>query len=397
MKRWMIALMALALFVLPTLAQESNLREGCVEDYDAEADYFPDKVELTHAERFQVDYFSNYKVLTVTNAFDGADDYVYVLTQCGTPAPDAANFPESAQFIEVPSGKVITLSTTQLPNLVSLDLLDELVGVDSFDYVNTPEVVARIDEGQITAIGSGATISIEQVMSLEPSLVLTYGYNPDTDAHPALIEAGIVTALDASWREGLPLGRAEWIKFTSLFYNAEAEAEAVFDDIVSAYEEAQTLAATVPADERPVVLWNTYSTIAEAWSIPGANTYLGAMIEDAGGEIALGDLADGERALFSTERVYEGALDADVWVINTIFVRTVDDLVGQDSRYADFAAVQSGNVWNNDGDVNENGGNNYYERGVTSPHLVLQDLVAIFHPDLMPDHEFAFFRPLDAE
>ena len=37
-----------------------------------------------------------------------------------------------------------------------------------------------------------------------------------------------------------------------------------------------------------------------------------------------------------------------------------------------------------------NGGNNYYEWGVTNPHLVLQDLVAILHPDLMPEHEFAF-------
>lgn len=36
-----------------------------------------------------------------------------------------------------------------------------------------------------------------------------------------------------------PLNRAEWIKFVSLFFNKEAEANALFDNITSEYESVQ--------------------------------------------------------------------------------------------------------------------------------------------------------------
>jgi len=404
MKRWPVVLCLLVLSslasALPASAQggavlDANLTDECAAEYDPNVDYFPDKVEITDAVNFSVEYFNNYKVVTVTNAFDGAEPFTYVLTQCGTPAPDAADFPGGTQFIEVPAGDIITMSTTQLPHLIQLGLLDKLVGLDSFLFVNSLEVRALIDDGKLVEIGSGAEVNVELVLDVEPDIVMTFGFNPATDAHPVLIEAGIFTALNAEWREPTPLARAEWIKYTALFYNAEARAEAIYADIVSAYNEARELAASVPEDERPVVLWNTYSSFSEAWSIPGAETYVGALIRDAGGVIALGEEAPEGSAPLSFEAVYDGALDADVWITNAFGVNTLDDLLTLDSRYADFTAVQNGNVWNNSLDVNENGGNNYFELGVTNPHLILQDLVAIFHPELLPNHEFSFYLRLE--
>jgi len=31
---------------------------------------------------------------------------------------------------------------------------------------------------------------------------------------------------------------------------------------------------------------------------------------------------------------------------------------------------------------------------VTNPHLVLADLIKIFHPELLPDHELYFYQQL---
>lgn len=409
MKRLFTVLLLVVLSGLPTIAPttaqqaatlDANLTDECVTDYDPDVDYFPEKIEITDAVNFSVEYFNNYKVVTVINAFDGAEPFTYVLVQCGTPAPDAADFPDNTQFIEVPAGDIIAMSTTQLPHLTELGLLDKLIGLDSFLFVNSPEARALIDAGELVEIGSGAEVNVELVLDVEPDIVMTFGFNPAIDAHPVLIEAGIFTALNAEWREPTPLARAEWIKYTALFYNAEARAEAVYADIVSAYNEARELAASVPEDERPVVLWNTYSSFSEAWSIPGAQTYVGALIRDAGGVIALGEEAPEDSAFLSFEAVYDGALDADVWITGAFGVNTLDDLLALDSRYADFAAVKNGNVWNNSLDVNENGGNNYFELGVTNPQLILQDLVAIFHPDLLPDHEFNFYlrlEPADGE
>jgi len=371
-----------------------NLTEECVADYDPAVDYFPDKADVTDAENFAVEYFNNYKVVTVTDAFDAAEPFTYVLVQCGTPTPDATDFPDDTQYIEVPTGDFIAMSTTQLPHLTQLDLLDNLVGLDSFLFVNTPEVRDLIDAGELVEIGSGAEVNVELVLETEPDMVMTFGFDPSSDAHPVLIEAGIFTALNAEWREATPLARAEWIKYTALFYNEEAAAEAIYTDIVTAYEEASELAASVPADERRVVLWNTFSSFSEAWSIPGAETYVGALIADAGGVVALGEEAPANSALLSFEVVYDGALDADIWIANAFGVATLQGLLDADPRYEDFAAVQNGSVWNNSLDINENGGNNYFELGVTNPHLILQDLVAIFYPDLLPNHEFTFYLPL---
>jgi iron complex transport system substrate-binding protein len=396
LKSLVIVGLILLIVVVPIAAQDANLVADCVTDYDASVDYFPDKVTVDEAANFSVEYFSNYKVVTVNDAFEGAGDFSYALVQCGTPAPDASELPEGTQVVEVPVQRMIAMSTTQLPHLTELGLLYRLIGLDSLLFASNPEVRELIDAGELIEIGSGATVNIELVLDAEPDMVMTFGFNPDTDAHPVLTDAGVFTALNAEWREDTPLARAEWIKYTALFFNAEDEAEAAFDDIVSAYDEARELAATVPAEERPVVLWNSISIFSDSWAIPGSATFAGALIEDAGGVIAMGDeVENGNLGFFGFESVYDSALESDIWMPGLFGVTTIDDVLALDPRFADFTAVQNGQVWNNDLAVNENGGNDYFELGVTNPDLILQDLVAIFHPDLLPDHDLLFFRPLE--
>ncbi len=397
MKRKLVLFFSILMFLLPAAAQDLNLTEGCISDFSADVDYFPEKVEILHADKFTVAYHKHYKVISVQDAYDGAPGFDYVLVQCGAPAPPAADFAEGAQFIEAPAGDIITLSTTQLPALAQLGLLEHLVGVDSAFYISTPEVLDAVAEGKIAELGFGAQINIELTLDLEPQLVMSYGYNPDTDAHPVLLEAGVFTALDASWRELSPLGRAEWLKFIALFYNREGTATQLYADIASQYEEARQLAAGLAEAQRPTVLINSFLGYADAWFIPGQETYVGRLIQDAGGELLLAEAGSASSQGLSFEAVYEGGLAADIWLVETFGVSSQADLLALDSRFGDFAALQAGAVWNNNADENANGGNNYYEWGVTNPHLILQDLVAILHPDLLPEREFAFYQRLASE
>ena len=57
-------------------------------------------------------------------------------------------------------------------------------------------------------------------------------------AYTGEMKKGIFTALNASWREATPLGRAEWLKYTALFYNVESQAETIYTDIVTQYTAA---------------------------------------------------------------------------------------------------------------------------------------------------------------
>ena len=395
MKTGFLVLFVLLTVLLPAAAQQVNLTEGCVSDFAADVDYFPHKIDVLDAARFTVEYFNHYKLVSVADAFDGAPSFDYVLLQCGTPMHPAADFADGTQFIEVPTGDLITLSTTQLPALSQLGLLYHLVGVDSGFYISTSEVVDMIARGDVAEVGFGAEVNIELVLELEPQLVMSYGYNPSTDAHPVLLEAGIFTALDASWRELSPLGRAEWLKFTALFYNQEEQANAIYDDIAAQYKAVQEAAAAV--EDKPTVLINSFLGYADAWFIPGDDTYVGQLIRDAGGKLLLAAAGSAASQGMSFEVAYEGGLDAKIWLTETFGVNSTADLLALDSRFGDFAAFQSGNVWNNNRDENANGGNNYYEWGVTNPHLVLADLLAVFHPDLLPEHEFAFYHRLASE
>ena len=96
-----------------------------VDTYDPAKDYFPDKAELKYAESFAIEYFNNYKVVTVHTPWPGAEEAVqYLLVQYGTPAPEGY---DGVQRITVPIRRLATLSTTQLPHLELLDALENLV------------------------------------------------------------------------------------------------------------------------------------------------------------------------------------------------------------------------------------------------------------------------------
>lgn len=393
----------LVLLVVPVLpgvmvtAQEAAT--ACVESYDAEVDYFLDKAEAEYSTGWTVEYFNNYKLVTMLTPWPGSvpeDAIQYVLVQCGTPAPEGY---DAGQIIEIPAGDVIALSTTYLPHLESLGLLDHLIGLDSFLYTTTPEVVELAGAGELVEVGNNNTINIELVLDAEPGLVLSYGSGDASfDAEPLLREAGVPVVMATDFIEVSPLGRAEWIKFVSLFYNAEATANEVFDSRVTAYEALADIASSIPDDERPQVLWNSYTSFGDAWYIPGSESYTAQIVRDAGADLVLGDdpLVQGTSSAlpFAFEAVYEVGIDADYWMPIAFGVLTLDDLLAMDERYADFAPVQNGTVYELTKRINANGGNDFYESGVANPQLVLADLVRIFHPELLPDHETIYFDVL---
>jgi len=373
-------------------APTTNLTEGCVTQYNPDVDYFPDKVQFDYAEGLTVEYFNHYKVVTVLNPWAGAEQtFQYVLVQCGTPAPDG--YPE-AQVIQAPVESVIALSTTLLPGLRDLDLLDRLVAVEEFDYVNTEAVRERIEAGAIAEVGSSPNMNMELVLDHDPDLVMTFAYgSPDYDNHPKLLEAGLSTAVTAGYMETSPLGRAEWLKFTALFFNKETQASELFAEIAERYVELAALAADV--DERPTVL--TGINRGDAWRVSGGNSYFAQYLADAGADYLWADDESIGSVPLDFEAVYERAADADYWLPNTGRWTTLADVANEDPRYEGFAAYENGRIYNNNGRVNEFGGNDYWESGVAHPDLILADLIAIFHPDLLPEHELLFFRHVGLE
>ena len=366
----------------------STPSQECVQNYKQNQDYFPDKATTNYANGFTVEYQNNYKVVTVKNPWkDAKTSFKYVLVNCGTPAPEG--FKET-QVITVPISTVASLSTTHLPHLAKLEVVDKLVGVSNLKIVNTPEVVEKIKADKIAELGNN-NVNVERLLEINPNLVTTYGTgNPQTDNYGKLLEAGLKVAINAEYMESTPLGRSEWLKFTALFFNQEEKAEKIFSQISKNYQEIA--AKTKAIKERPKVF--TGFNFKGTWYVPGCQSYPAKYLADAGAELlCIGDSSGSVPSSF--EYVFERAVSADYWLNVSQSWQNLEDAIREDSRYGDFQAVKKGNVYNNNARLNENGGNDYWEGGISNPDVILADLIKIFHPELLPNHQLFFYQKLN--
>ena len=393
---WGLALFLAGCASQPELPKENpavvtaRANGSCLESYDPTVDYFPDKVQIDYAQGFQVEYRQHYKVVTVREPWRQATDvFQYVLVQCGAPVPEGF---DRAQVIEVPAQTAIALSTTHLPHFTKLGILDRTIGINRIDRVNTPEVREKFDRGALVEVGSGSTLNVEAVLAARPDLVLTFGTgNAATDSHPKLLELGIPVAIVAEYMESSPLGRAEWLKFTALFFNREAEAEEVFAAIARRYETAARRARSV-ADRPTVFAGFGYKG---TWHVPGGKSYVAQFLKDAGADYLWAE-ADATGSIpLDFEVVFDRAVDADFWLNGSQAWRTREDAIADDPRYGRFQALQAGRLFNNDARLNPSGGNDYWEGGTVNPDVVLADLMQIFHPKLAPDRELVYYRQVE--
>ncbi|UKP00275.1 ABC transporter substrate-binding protein [Nostoc sp. UHCC 0870] len=359
----------------------------CTQNYNPNQDYFPNKITITHATGFAVEYHQHYKVVTIKNPWQNAKtQFQYVLVQCGTPTPQGFN---QAQVITVPINSIVSLSTTHLPHLAKLGVVDKLIGISNSNQVNTPDVVERIKAGKITQVGNNSNVDIEKLLELSPDLVTTFGTgNSQTDSYSKLTEVGLKVAINAEYMEDTPLGRSEWLKFTALFFNQEAQAENIFNEIANKY--TQIAAKAKSLKQRPTVFvgFNFKGT----WFMPAGQSYVAKYLADAGGKYLWSDDKSAGSLPLSFEVVLERAANADYWLNFSQSWQSLKDVVAEDSRYADFQAVKTGNLYNNNARVNDSGGNDYWEGGISNPDIVLSDLIKILHPEILPNHQLFYYR-----
>lgn len=394
MRFWLIFTLMFSLCISIATAQEAPttnpsdcLAEGA---YDENVDYFPEKITTEYTDGFTVEYFGSYKLVTVThpwNDADEADAVQYVLVQCGAPIPAGYDM---AQIVEVPVTSAVSMSTTYLPYLDVYGVLDSLVGVDMASLATNTAVLEKSANGELADIAPNFELNIETALELNPQLIFTYGFGFDTDSYHQLQDAGLAVALVGEFAETNPLARAEWGKFIALFFNTEGIAEAEFEAMTEDYMRLWELTGTV--ESRPTVFLN--SPFDGTWYMAGGKGYMAQFLADAGAEYLWADDAGTATLFLDFEAVIERAQDADFWLNGNQFWMSTADILTEDARFGEFSAVNTGGVWINNLAVNEMFANDFYESGVAYPNLILADLIAIFHPELLPDHEFVYYRNL---
>ena len=294
----------------------TSSQQGCIKDFDSSKDYFTDKATFRDARDITVSYHKSYKVVTLKHPSNTAKKPVqYVLVQCGAPQPKLDGDLARAQKITIPTTKVALGSTTLPMKFQMLGKLGSVAGMVNVDRVGNSDTRQALKDHKVAsfAAGDNATeINTEKLAALRPDLFIfnLVSGSDNTSKIDKIKEMGIPVVAEPNFLESTPLGRAEWIKYDSLFVNAERAANQKYDEIAEKYHATAKRAATVTT--RPTVLHG--SQYKGVWYIKPNENYSIQFLRDAGGEYVFKDLHGVASRKMDTEAIIKKAHDADFWI-----------------------------------------------------------------------------------
>lgn len=344
---------------------------------------------IKYAKGFSVDYYGGFKVITVKDWRDSTKIFAqYILIPKGDSVP--IHFSNSI-VINTPVRKVVCISTNHIAELSRLNLTDSIAGVANVNLIYNEEVVNCVRENKIADLGNDE-LNYEKMVELTPSFVFTSGdWDGGDKMKMKLKSLHIKSVLNLDYREQEPLARAEWIKFTAAFYDREVEADSIFNEVEKNYLSLKEKVNSVSA--KPTVFSNL--PFKEIWYMPCGENYMAKLIAEAGGDFLWKDAkaTNGLNLNLDYEAVYAKAADADIWLCNG-FARSLAEIKSADKKNTFFKAYKTGNVFNNDKRNTSSGGFYFWESGAVNPDKILADLIFIFHPELLPNHELYYYRKL---
>lgn len=353
-------------------------------------DTFTHQASIQYAQHFSISYHGNYKLAHIRFESDQRDihfDQKIVLVQKDTPSPKLSGDLEGAWLVQVPLQTVAANDDGEITRLNSLGLAEQIVAMGG-GGIYDPELRRRWEEKKIASIGYSfhQAPQPELLLTLDPDLLLLYAYDHQRlQSLERCRQLGINAIPQFAWAEPSFLGRAEWLKFTALFFNKEAEAESLFNQIANRCNELKKM---TNEQERKTTAFILYHPSSESdWSAH-RNDFYASFLAAAGAINVLADNGPTHAVGINNEMLLTKAKDAGFWFINNI-----NDQDWPPASYLQsFQSYQAQQVFHYQKRTRyEHDAYDWYETPEVRPDLVLEDLVSIFYPELLPDHELLFF------
>lgn len=348
--------------------------------------------EITYAKGFTIEKLSTGVIrIKVTSPWpDSEESFSYALVPKEKLGEILLNKVDYDAIIPIPIERVVVTSTTHIPALEALGVLDKLVGFPGTVYVSSEKARKRIDTDLIVELGSNETLNTELTLSLNPELLVGFGLKNQSRAYETLIRSNIPVVYNGDWTEETPLGKSEWIKFFAPFFGKEHLADSIFSAIETSYHNSKQMAQT--AISKPTVL--SGALYKDIWYLPGGKSWATQFITDANAEYLWKDTEETGSLSLSIESVLEKGKEADIWISPSQFT-TYEEMASNSAHYPQFNAYKKRRIHTYALSTGATGGLLYYELAPNRPDLVLKDLIYIFHPELLPEYSPFFFKPLN--
>ncbi len=376
MKQILFSIVFLSLF----LCSCGNTSKNSGTDFPSDS-----TMTLHYAKGFRVSYFADYKKVELLLRDGQVSERYYLVREAQTAVPT------DGVKIQIPLTKIAVGSATHLEFLSILGEQNSIAGVCSPHLVYNDSVAKAFADGRIEDLGDAFSLNLERLIFLRPDVIFVSGFDAgQQDGNRRIMQTGVPVVSNNEWRETTLLGRAEWIKFMATFFDKEAEAEAFFANTVFVYQTLKAKVDSAALSKPDVMLGGGFKG---TWYVPSGRSFMSRLLQDARANYAFSNDTAYESLPLSFEQVLLHFSNADVWVGAP--AQTLAELKSIDERYAMFAPVRKGEVYNFEARTTPAGANDFWESGVAYPERILADLIKVFHPQLLPEYELFYVKKLN--
>lgn len=342
---------------------------------------------MQHAQYLDIQDLEGYTVVEITNPWDTTrilHRYILVPEEAQVPA----DIPQGT-LIRTPIDKIIVYSSVHASILDALGATGRISGVCEPEYMTSRTILEGIEKGRIIDCGSSMSPSIERIAQAGGRIIIASPF--ENSGYGTAGKLGIPIVEAADYMERTPLGRTEWVKLFGALLGCPEKADSLFNAAASDYNAIKSKVINHLRDSalRPTLI--AERKYGASWDVPGGASYMARIYRDAGADYIFGDNTSESNINMSFENVLSKGIDADLWVLKywSPEPMTYTSLEAEYSQYSKFRAFREHRVYGCN-----TGSSTYYDDIVLHPDWILEDLAAIFHPDIFPDKTPRYFFPL---
>lgn len=345
---------------------------------------------VERAERFNIIVNDTLTEVSIINPWQGAENVnqKYFLIKRGNKIPSGI---DSSEVIFVPVKRIICMATSHAAMISALGEENSVCGISGGNLIFDEKFEKMIADGLIEEVGYDSNLNMELLLNLSPDLIMMYGIGSESEGYVnKMKELGLKVLFNADYLEIDPLARTEWIKLFGALYSKTALADSVYK---AEFREYNSLKAYIKDKSVSTPKVMTGLPFRDTWYVSPGNSYLSQLIDDAGGSYIWSDKISSVSIPMGLENVFIRAITADIW-LNIGTVKNKSEIELADPRLTELQCFKSGKLYNNNRSVKNHDANDYWERGMLYPHLILKDMAAIFNPGLFAENDLVFYNEI---
>lgn len=342
------------------------------------------EIPLQYATLLQLTAADSFTIATIREPHDTTKILQrYCLLEKDVTPPKA--LPKATTIIRIPLQRAAVFSSVHLALLQELHAIRQVRGICDIQFIIDQNLQALIRHRRLTNYGGSLRPDLELLVATRADALLVSSL-VDVD-RPELRKTGIPIIECADYLETSALGRAEWIKFFGLLFGQRQAADSIFQQVEDRYQSLTRQVRTLR--QRPSLLVETKK--GGVWYVPGGKSTMGEIYQAAGANYLFSYLNQSGSVALSFETIYKKALNADFWLIKYGDTTSLSyqRLKASYTHYSAFKAFRQHNIY-----ACNTLQKSFYEETPFHPERLLEDLIKLFHPQLLPDHRLRYFEPL---